>query len=226
MKQVIKSEATQSIEAVSGTIGRTTKTTEELEAHGHYTAALTGPVEEFRGLYVSTRNALWAAQAVKNTIRVVELEIALTTIPMEVKWKDEIENLVVTTGKNFALDTIFAGSAYTAAWYMGLVDGSSTPTYNATDTMASHAGWTENAAYSQASRPTTTWSAAAAGAKALSAALTFSMNAAATIAGCFINTIATKSGTTGTLFSAGSFTGGNKIVANGDTLSVSYSANM
>ena len=38
----------------------------------------------------------------------------------QVKWQDEIENLVTTVGKNFALDTLLGGSGYTAAVVMGL----------------------------------------------------------------------------------------------------------
>ena len=72
----------------------------------------------------------------------------------QVKWVDTIENLVVTVGKNDLLDKYFAGSAYTAAWYMGLVDGASTPTYAAGDTLASHAGWTESTAYTGSNRIT------------------------------------------------------------------------
>ena len=68
-------------------------------------------------------------------------------------WIDAFVNTVVTVGKNHILDTEFAGSAYTAAWDMGLVDGGSAPTIVAGDTMASHAGWTENTGYSNANRP-------------------------------------------------------------------------
>lgn len=139
------------------------------------------------------------------------------------KWSEDIENLVVTVGKNDLLDKYFSGSAYTAAWYLGLVDGASTPTYAATDTMASHAGWTENQSYSNATRPPPSWSSAAAGSKATTATA-FNINATATIAGCFMTTVSTKGATTGILYSAGSFTGGNKSVASGDTLSVTYTA--
>jgi hypothetical protein len=142
------------------------------------------------------------------------------------KWKDDIENLVTTGGKNDALDKYLAGSAYTAAWYLGLINNTSYTAVAAGDTMASHAGWTEDQNYSQAARPTTAWNAASGGSKALSAALTFSMNASTTIKGCFLTSVSTKGGTTGVLYSAGLFTGGDKIVANGDTLNVSYTASL
>ena len=142
-----------------------------------------------------------------------------------VKWVEEFTNLVVTVGKNDLLDKYFQGSAYTAAWYLGLVDGASTPTYNAADTMASHAGWTESTAYSNATRPAPGWSAAAAGSKSTTATA-FNINATATIAGCFMTTNSTKGGTTGILYSAGNFTGGNKSVSSGDTLNVTYTASV
>lgn len=142
----------------------------------------------------------------------------------KLKWREQIENLVTTVGKNFLLDTTFAGSGFTAAWYVGLVDGGSAPTYNVADTMASHAGWTENQNYSQGARVALSMAtAASAGSKAASAASSFSINTASqTIAGCFIATISTKGGTTGTLYSVGAFTGGNRSVTSGDTLNVTY----
>lgn len=148
----------------------------------------------------------------------------------KVKWSDTFDNLVTTVGKNKALDELLAGSAYTAAWYMGLISSVSYTTGPAVgDTMASHGGWTEagptNAPnYSETARPTTAWSAAAAGSKALSAALSFSITETGTVKGCFIADNATKDGATGVLFSAGLFSGGDKVVSNGDTLNVSYTA--
>lgn len=141
----------------------------------------------------------------------------------KIKWTDTIKNLVTTAGKNSLLDTFLAGSAYTAAWYLGLVDGASTPTFNAADTAASHAGWTESVAYSNATRPAPSFGAAAAGSKA-STAVAFNINATATIAGCFLISNSTKAGSTGTLYSCGAFSGGSRAVANGDTLNVTYTA--
>jgi len=143
----------------------------------------------------------------------------------QVKWTDSIKNLVVTVGKNDLLDKYFAGSAYTAAWYMGLVDGASTPTYAAGDTLASHAGWTESTAYSGSNRATVAWNAASAGSKA-STATSFSINATATIAGALLTVTQVRATTTGVLYSAGSFSGGNRSVVNGDTLNVTYTASV
>ena len=141
------------------------------------------------------------------------------------KWSDVIKNLVVTQGKNNMLDEYFEGSGYTPAWYLGLVDGATSPTYNAADTMGSHAGWSEFTSYSEATRPAPTWSAASSGSKATTAT-SFSISGSGTVAGAFMTTNSTKSGTTGTLYSAGNFTGGSRSVASGDTLNVTYTATL
>lgn len=141
-------------------------------------------------------------------------------------WEDTFDNLVTTVGGNNMLDNHLAGSAYTAAWYMGLISLTSYTAVAITDTMAAHAGWVEDVNYSQAARPTTAWSAASAKSKALSTGMVFTMNAPTTIKGCFLNSISTKSGTTGTLFSAGLFTGGDQPVVSGNTLTVSYTASV
>jgi len=151
------------------------------------------------------------------------------------KWEDEINNLVVAVGKQLMLDTLLAGSSYTATVVMGLVGAS--PTFAATDTQASHGGWNEvggtNAPAYSGTRKTPTFSAATSTGstpsnvttKATSSAVTFTFTSGGTVAGCFINIngSATQDNTTGTLYSAGSFTGGSKTVANTDQLNVTYS---
>lgn len=135
------------------------------------------------------------------------------------KWVDEFDNLVVTEGLNDSLDKQFKASGYTAAWYVGLTGG--TPTFAAGDTMASHAGWTEVTAYSQATRPALTLGTVSGGSVDNSASKAqFSINATATAGGAFIVTSNTKGGTTGILYGGGAFSEGNRSLVNGDTLNV------
>jgi hypothetical protein len=138
----------------------------------------------------------------------------------EVEWTETIENLVVNIGKAYLLDNGMAGSGYTAAFYMGLTNSSPTPA--AGDTMASHAGWSEFTTYSNTNRITCAWAAASGASKALSSPLTFNINGSGTVGGAFLTTNNTISGTTGTLFSCGAFSGGNQSVSSGGTLQVSY----
>lgn len=142
-----------------------------------------------------------------------------------VKWVDEGPNLIVTAGRNKLLDETLAGSAYTATWYVGLVDNASFTAIAAADTMASHAGWIESTAYTEAARPTMAFSAASAGSKATSANNAFSINATATINGAFVTSVATKGGTTGVLFAAKSFAATRSVIS-GDTLNVGYTASL
>jgi len=142
------------------------------------------------------------------------------------KWVADIENLVTTVGKNLTMDTILGNSA-AGAVVMGL---KGVGTADIADTQASHVTWNEvggtNAPTYTGTRKTPTFGAATGGVKTTSAAVVFAMTGAGTVAGCFINIggSATKDDTTGTLFSAGDFTAGNKIVTSGDTLSVTYAA--
>ena len=102
------------------------------------------------------------------------------------KWRDVIENVVTTVGKNLALDTYLAGSGYTVTGpYMGLISSVSYTTGPvAGDTMASHGGWTEagatNAPTYSAPRKTCAWSSASSGSKSLSSALSFAITSTAT----------------------------------------------
>ena len=133
------------------------------------------------------------------------------------KWAEDLDNLVMTAGLNDVLQQYFKGSAYTAAWFVGLKNAG---TIAAADTSASHAGWTENVTYSEAARQTLTLGTPAAGSVSNTASkAVFTINGAATIAGAFLISNSTKSGTTGTLFSAVDF-GSARTLASGDTVTI------
>jgi hypothetical protein len=138
----------------------------------------------------------------------------------QVKWREEYHNLVTTVGKNDILTQYFKGSGYTAAFYVGLISSTSYTTGPAAgDTASSHGGWTEDQTYSNATRPTLTLGTASGGSIDNSAnKAQFTINGSATIKGAFLITNSTKGGTTGTLYSAGTFSGGDRTVSNGDTL--------
>lgn len=151
------------------------------------------------------------------------------------KWEDTFPNVVTTVGKNLALDTYLAGSGYTVVGpFMGLISSTSYSAVDASDTMSSHAGWLEagnaNAPTYTAPRKTAAWSAASGGSKSLSAALSFAITGTGTVKGCFLvygtGAVSTIDNTSGTLYSAGLFTGGDKSVVNTDTLNVSYTASL
>lgn len=134
------------------------------------------------------------------------------------KWREHKHNLVVDAGLNDSLDKHFKGSAYTAAWYVGLTTASNT--FATGDTMASHAGWTESTVYSNGTRPTLTLGTVASKSVDNSASkAVFNINGSGTVGGSFIATDSTKGGSTGTLYGGAAF-GANRTVASGDTITV------
>lgn len=157
---------------------------------------------------------------IENTLKLENIYVVECFGPDgKLKWTDDIHNIVVYAGLNDLLDKYLKGSSYTAAWYVGLTGASPTPA-NA-DTMASHGGWTDDATYSNATRPALTLGTVASQSVDNSASkAVFNINGTATIGGAFVVSNSTKSGTTGTLYGVGAFTGGNKSVGSGDTLNV------
>jgi hypothetical protein len=154
-----------------------------------------------------------------------------------VKWEEQIPNLVNAVGKQLMLDTLLKGTSYTVVGpFLGLIGGAG-PTFLAADTMASHAGWTEFDNYTvggSAVRGTAVFgSATSAGLSpanvttSAASAITYTITGAGgTVSGCFLVTgsgaSSTLNNTSGTLYSAGAFTTA-KVTTAGDTVSVTYS---
>ena len=126
----------------------------------------------------------------------------------KLKWEDTAENTVTNVGKNLAMDTFLAGSSYTAAVYMGLAN-SAASSCTVSDTMASKTTWLEvggsNAPTYTSPRKTPAWSAASAGSKATSAAVSFAITSSGSVGGCFLvfgtGAVTTIDNTSGVLYS-------------------------
>lgn len=138
-------------------------------------------------------------------------------------WHETIENLVPTLGKNWILNSAYAGSSYTAAEFMGLISSVGFSALSAADTAASHAGWNEvantgtNTPPYGTVRPTLAYAAASAGAIATSAAASFVFTNSGTVQGAAIwggsGASATVGNTSGTLTNEGTFATPQPVVS-------------
>ena len=143
------------------------------------------------------------------------------------KWSAESKNLVVNVGLQYMAGTALTSVTQITTWYVGLYGAGASNTPAAGDTMSSHAGWTENTTYSNATRVTATFATATTGNPSVvtntASPSVFNINGTTTIGGAFLTSSSTKGGTTGTLFSAADFgSPGDRSVVSGDTLSVTY----
>jgi hypothetical protein len=145
------------------------------------------------------------------------------------KWSADSKNLVVSAGLRYMAGSALTSVTQITTWYLGLITGpGSGTTFIAGDTMATHAGWTEYVNYSNANRVTATFATATTATPSVvtntSSPAVFNISGAGgTVAGAFLTSDNTKSGTTGTLFSEADFgSPGDRTVVSGDTLSVTY----
>jgi hypothetical protein len=143
------------------------------------------------------------------------------------KWTAEGDNLVVNAGLQYMAGTALVSTAQITTWYVGLYGAAASNTPAASDTMASHAGWTEIDCYSDATRPAATFAAATNANPSVvtntSNKAVFNIDATATVGGAFLTSNNTILGTTGTLFSAADFQSpGDRSVVSGDVISCTY----
>jgi hypothetical protein len=144
------------------------------------------------------------------------------------KWEVKEHNLVVNEGLQDMNTKYFTGSGYTATWFLGLYGAAASNNPAASDTMASHAGWTEVTAYDQAARPQAVFgTATTADPSVISNAgspAVYTISGTTVVGGAFLTSNSTKGGTTGILFSAVDFSApGDRSVVDNDTVTVTYS---
>ncbi len=138
-----------------------------------------------------------------------------------IKWEDDIKNIVTLAGRNNLLDVMFHGGSQTGTWYVGLL--STGPTVGASNTLATGTRlWEEITAYDEATRQAFVEGAASGGSMdnvGNLAVFTIDTNSTG-VGGAFIASTGTKDGETGTLYCCGAFTAGDKSLDDDDTISV------
>ena len=149
----------------------------------------------------------------------------------KVKWTGSVPNLVVNAGLAYMAGSALTSVTAITTWYIGLYGAGASNTPAAADTMSSHAGWTENVGYSNATRVAATFVTATTANPSVvtnsASPASFTINATSTVGGAFLTSGSAKSGTAGTLFSASDFTSpGDRAVTSGDTLNVTYTMSL
>ena len=143
----------------------------------------------------------------------------------------EFSNNVTNEGKNLLLNVQFNATTAITAWYLGLIDGSGTPTLAVGDTYAQIGGtngWNESTIYTASTRQAWGNGAAASQSVTNSTSVVFNMNASGSVYGLFVvgggSAAATKNDHSGggTLWADAAFSSGTQTVTNGDQLKVTY----
>lgn len=143
------------------------------------------------------------------------------------RWAEDITNLITNEGLDDILDKYLKGSAYTASFFVGLIDNAAFVAIAAGDTAAGITtdalgsnGWGEVTEYTEGARQSLTLGAVASQSVDNSASkAAFSINATITLKGAFIATASAKLATTGVLYGAAAFAA-TRAAENGDTLNV------
>lgn len=240
-------ERARAASSAGAALARQAVMAERANAGGLYHAECWAPVPHQLREYIELRDeiAILVAGRLTRPVwdRLESLRKDLDAIPQELKWHDGFRNTVVTEGKNAALTHFLKGSSYTASQVLGLIEDTGYSAISATNTAANITaagggsptnGWNEAPSATFATRGTPSFGTAGSGSLATSSAVSCSIIATDTIKGAFLMCrsaagtapTTTVGNTNGALYSAGLFTGGDRAVANGDTLNVSYTASL
>lgn len=139
----------------------------------------------------------------------------------EVIWRDQIHNVVVNSAITHLLGAGLSSSAQVSSgsWYISII--STGLTAASTDTMASHAGWTECSAHTAVNRQA--FLPDAVSGKTIDNSTnkaSFTINGTTGVGGAFLCNAASGATATQTLFAAGAFSGGDRALAADDQIQV------
>ena len=133
------------------------------------------------------------------------------------KWKDTTSNLVVDVGQDFLLNAVFDYHTQ-VSWYVGIMATATTLVTG--DTMASHAGWDEEAGYTGDRKAYTVATTAAQLVTNTANKASFVFTTNATVNGAFVCASKAGQGATNWLMCEATFSA--KVVSTNDTLEVTY----
>jgi len=135
-----------------------------------------------------------------------------------------VRNLVTQVGINDMLSAYFLTTGHSPVMYAGLIANTSFSSVNVADTAASHAGWIEAGGVDGpqylGNRPQISMASIGAGQVQGSAA--FTMSAAGSLRGIFLNSQPIKDSTAGLLFNATQFTSTPVAVNASNIVTVQY----
>lgn len=130
-------------------------------------------------------------------------------------------NGMTDVGRQYALDVALDSGTQLPSWYLGIIDAAAYSAVAASDTRASHAGWTELVAYTEGNLPE--WIKSRTGnIMSNPAPAVFNFTTTETLKGLLVGESNTKGGTTGILWATALFPA-DVNVSNGSTLNVTYS---
>lgn len=143
-------------------------------------------------------------------------------------WECEMSpNVIVNGARTVIGGIVWAATSKFAGIFMGLISG--TPTPAATDTISSHAGWTEITDYDEAVRETFVLAAVGSPGdvdnSASPAEFNWTSGAGAAVGGVMVATVNTKGESASQLIAAAAFSGGNVTPGAGQFLQVTYGYN-
>lgn len=114
-------------------------------------------------------------------------------------WRESIHNGIPTAAANDTLSTYFSGN-----WYIGLIAAAMVE--DPTDTMGSHAGWSEYTGYTEGTRPAWNKGSPSGGQISnTSSKAQFTVPAGPVLTGAFLVNDSTKGGSSNLLWATGKF---------------------
>ena len=133
----------------------------------------------------------------------------------------EVPNDIMLAQIDDLLDVYFDSGNPPASWSIGLIGGTSVSITTA-DSMSSHAGWTEDQNYTEATRPA--WSPNPSASQIIenSTSVIFTLDTDTTIRGAFLTSDNTKGGAGGELWSAAALDT-PEVGSSGQTIRTFYS---